>query len=72
MTKSTKSSFLHRKKIMLRTLEKCMHETYMDCPHYEQLMYLGDTRIQMLVCYAISSDTRLAEQSISLFASSAI
>ena len=47
---------------MLRTLLMCMHETYMDCPHYEQLMYLGDTRIQMLITYALSDDTRIIRQ----------
>ena len=25
------------------------NETYMDCPYYEQLQYLGDTRIQALI-----------------------
>ncbi|OCT16766.1 hypothetical protein A8709_08885 [Paenibacillus pectinilyticus] len=26
-----------------RTLQMCAHETYMDCPYWEQLMYVGDT-----------------------------
>ena len=56
--------------ILLRTLLMCMHDTYMDCPHYEQLMYIGDTRIQMLINYALSNDTRLAEHSIEILASS--
>lgn len=35
-----------------RTARLCCHETYMDCPYYEQLMYFGDTRIQtMLTMY---------------------
>ncbi len=29
-----------------RTARLCAHETYMDCPYYEQLQYVGDTRIQ--------------------------
>ncbi len=52
----------------LRTLQMCMHDTYMDCPYYEQLMYLGDTRIQMLLNYVVSTDRRLAEKSIRLIA----
>ncbi len=52
--------------ILMRTLQCCMHETYMDCPHYEQLMYIGDTRIQMLIGYAVNDDTRLAERAIEL------
>ena len=27
-----------------RTASLCAHETYMDCPYYEQLQYVGDTR----------------------------
>lgn len=52
----------------LRTLQMCMHDTYMDCPYYEQLMYLGDARIQMLLNYLVSADCRLAEKSIRLIA----
>ena len=32
-----------------RTAKLCAWETYTDCPYYEQLQYLGDTRIQMLI-----------------------
>jgi len=32
-----------------RTARLCAYETYMDCPYYEQLQYLGDTRIQALI-----------------------
>ena len=36
----------------------CAHETYMDCPYYEQMMYVGDTRLEVLTTYAISRDDR--------------
>jgi alpha-L-rhamnosidase len=51
----------------LRTLQMCAHETYMDCPYYEQLMYAGDTRIQALLTYALTTDDRLPRKAITLF-----
>ncbi len=39
----------------------------MDCPHYEQLQYVGDTRLQALVMYAVTQDARLQRRAIELF-----
>ena len=47
-----------------RTARLCAHETYMDCPYYEQLQYAGDTRIQALVSYYNAGDPRLAKNAI--------
>ncbi|QZY97700.1 alpha-L-rhamnosidase-related protein [Pantoea dispersa] len=43
------------------------HETYMDTAYWEQLQYIGDSRIQALISYGISGDTRLAKQAIDAF-----
>jgi alpha-L-rhamnosidase len=42
-----------------RTARSCAMETYMDCPYYEQLQYIGDSRIQSLVSLYNSGDERL-------------
>ncbi|MGA2599971.1 MAG: family 78 glycoside hydrolase catalytic domain [Bryobacteraceae bacterium] len=47
-----------------RTARLCAHESYMDCPYYEQLQYAGDTRIQGLVSLYMSGDGRLLRNAI--------
>lgn len=50
-----------------RTARLDAHETYMDTPYFEQLQYVGDTRIQALISYAVANDDRLARQAIEAF-----
>jgi hypothetical protein len=48
-----------------RTARLCAWETYMDCPYYEQLQYIGDARIQALVSLYNSGDDKLVRNAIS-------
>ncbi len=53
--------------ISWRTARLDAHETYMDTPYYEQLQYVGDTRIQALISYTVAGDDRLGRQAIAAF-----
>lgn len=57
-------------KVGWRTAQLCAHETYMDCPYYEQLQYVGDTRIQALISLYATGDDRLVKNAIKLIADS--
>jgi hypothetical protein len=52
--------------ICFRTLQNCTHETYMDCPFYEQVMYVGDSRIEALATYTSTLDLRMPLKSIEI------
>ena len=45
----------------------CAWETYFDTPYYEQLQYVGDTRIQALITLYMTDDDRLVRQAIEHF-----
>lgn len=55
-----------------RTVRLCSHETYMDTPYWEQLQYIGDTRIQALITLYASGDDRLVRNAIEQFDESRI
>ena len=49
-----------------RTARLCAADTYMDCPYYERLQYVGDTRIQHFVSFYNSGDDRLIKNALNL------
>ena len=49
-----------------RTQRLCANETFFDCPYYEQLQYIGDSRIQTFVSTYVSGDSRLTKNAISV------
>jgi hypothetical protein len=53
--------------VSIHTLKQCMHETYEDCPYYEQLQYAMDTFLQMLFHLTIDGDARLGRKAIRHF-----
>lgn len=50
-----------------RTARLCAGETYFDCPYYEQLQYVGDTRIQALISLYVAGDDRLVRKALDDF-----
>ncbi|WP_175414922.1 alpha-L-rhamnosidase C-terminal domain-containing protein [Nibricoccus aquaticus] len=50
-----------------RTTRACAHEIWTDCPYYEQMAYVGDSRLAALVNYAVFSDDRLSRRMLELF-----
>lgn len=56
--------------VAFRTLQLCAHDTFEDCPYYEQLMYACDTRLEILFTYAATDDLELPRQAIRLFGAS--
>ncbi len=50
-----------------RSIRLCAHETFFDCPHYEQAQFPGDTRVQAVYHYLVADDDRLARKAIDDF-----
>ena len=53
--------------LCVRVLQMCTHESTMDCPYYEQMMYGGDTRLELLAMYMMTPDDRLPRRAIEFF-----
>lgn len=54
-------------KICTRVMQQCSHETLFDGPYYEQQMYPGDTRVQLLTLTSLSRDDRMIRYAIETF-----
>ncbi len=54
-------------RLCVRGMQMCMHEMFFDCPYYEQQMYPGDTRVQLLTVGALHADDRLNRHAITLY-----
>lgn len=48
------------------TLRLCAHETWMDCPYYEQLQYVADAHLQALAAYTTWADADLTMANLEL------
>jgi len=53
--------------VALRTARLCAHETFEDCPHYEQMQYAGDTMITSRIVMLTTGDYRPARQALHHF-----
>jgi hypothetical protein len=50
--------------VSLRTMRLCSHETFDDCPHYEQMQYAGDTMITSKIAMLATGDFGLSRQAL--------
>ncbi len=53
--------------LLTRGIQVNAHETYFDCPYYEEMQYAGDTRLEALTTYVMTSDDRLPRKALRLF-----
>ncbi|MBQ4528400.1 MAG: hypothetical protein II998_10040 [Clostridia bacterium] len=56
--------------ISINTIYCCTHETFYDCPYYEQYQYVMDSLIEASVLMRMTSDTRIVKKCIEEFAAS--
>ncbi len=59
-------------KVGFRTAQLCAGEIYYDCPYYEQMQYVGDTRIQALISLYVDGTDQLMRKAIELYDQSRI
>jgi alpha-L-rhamnosidase len=52
--------------MLVRGMQMCAHETYFDCPYFEQMQYVADARVEALVQYVMTRDDRLPRKALYL------
>jgi hypothetical protein len=55
-----------------RCIEVCAHETMVDTPLFEQLAYIGDSRLQALCHFVMTRDARMVRKMIEMFDASRV
>ncbi|MCK5676798.1 MAG: hypothetical protein KAH99_07270, partial [Verrucomicrobia bacterium] len=65
---SSSDFFEKLEEISCNTFRLCTHETFEDCPYYEQMQYSGDSQITSLIALAATGDARLTKQALYQFA----
>ncbi len=50
--------------ISLNTLRCCSHETFVDCPYYEQAQYDMDTYLEMMFTFRVTNDYALCRKAV--------
>ncbi|RPI25999.1 MAG: alpha-L-rhamnosidase [Acidobacteria bacterium] len=50
--------------LLVRGMQTCSHETFVDCPYFEQMQYVGDVRTESLSSYVMTRDDRLVRKAI--------
>jgi len=55
-----------------RTIQLCAHETFFDCPHFEQCQFPGDSDIQTLYHYLVLNSDTLPRKAIDDFLASRV
>ena len=52
--------------LLVRGMQECAHETFFDCPYFEQMQYVGDLRLEALTQYVMTRDDRLTRKGLYL------
>ena len=56
--------------ISINTMLCCMHDTFYDCPYYEQYQYIMDSAVESSVLMRMTHDARMVKKCIEEFAAS--
>lgn len=70
--KSSSPEFDRALELAWNTLRMCSHETFMDCPFFERLQYVSDSRLESLTALVTTRDTRIITAALRSFADSQV